>query len=300
MTLLAPSAPLITVAHDWTSPVEAEPTIPSRVLVAETGEEQRLALSHIASTVVTYRLLAPTFGEAAQLKTLLDDATDGLVRVPRWEDQARVTTAVTAGATTIFCDPSDKPTFVAGSEVLLWRSATSYEVAVIDTVGGSSIDVVDPLADDWGAGTIVVPISEARVVLPISLTHWTPTTGALDLAFVVGLRDLAGLGSGGTGTTAAVASITLTWRGLIASKDIYRFGRATIVAEAFDAAGDRLTGVPIVWSSSSVTDLEVWPTGNPMVCELVAVRVAVGFAGVDVTATVGAVSATISSISAWS
>jgi hypothetical protein len=298
MTLFAPSAPLITVRHDWADPVDVEPTIPSRVLTAETGEEQRLALSHVAATIVTYRLLAPTANDAAQLKTVVDEATDGLVRIPRWEDEARVTTAVTAGATTIPCDPNDRPTFVAGSEVLLWRSPTNYEVAVIDTVGASSIDTVDALAADWGAGTIVVPISEARLVTPLSLTHWVPTSGALTVSFEVGLRDLAGLGSGGTAVAGTPATLTLMWRGPLYNT-LYRFGRAMVTAEVFDAAGVPLTNVDITWTSADDTDFEVWPTLNPHVAVVEATRVLAGFDTVALTATAGAASDSIN-VQVWS
>lgn len=301
MTLLAPSAPLVTIRHDWSDPVEVVSTLPSRVLAKEDGTEQRLPLSQSATEVVTYRLIAPTYGDAANLKTLLDAATDALVRVPRWEDEARIPdgSSVLAGDSTIPCDPSDRPSFVAGSEVLLWRSPTSYEVAVIDTVGGSSIDTVDPLASDWAAGTIVVPIHEARVHLPIAITHWVPTTGALAVAFAFDVRDLAGIGTGGAAATSAVASLSVAWRNE-SSAPLLRVGARMIVAvEAFDAAGDALSNVPIVWSSSSVTDAVVYATLDPMVAVVEGTRTAFASATVTITATVGAVSDSLS-IESWS
>lgn len=299
MTLLAPSAPLVTIRHDWTDPVEIEPTWPSRVLTKEDGTEQRLPLSQAATEVVTYRLLAPTYGDAANLKTLLDNATDALVRVPRWEDEARVTTAVSAGASTIPCDPSDRPSFVAGSEVLLWRSATSYEVAVIATVGGSSIDTVDPLVSAWGAGTIVVPINEARVQLPIALTHWVPTSGALAVAFAFDVRDLAGIGTGGGAVTGTVASLSIAWRNESTAPSLLRSARIIVAAEAFDAAGDPLSNVPVVWSSSSVSDGVVRATLDPMVAVVEGTRTAFAFADITITGTVGSVSDSLD-IRTWS
>lgn len=290
MTLLAPSAPLLTVAHDWTSPPERTATAPTAILSAEDGSEQRLSLGGVVTETLTYRLLAPSYGDAAQLKALLDNATDALVRVPRWEDQARIPdgSSVLAGDSTIPCDPSNKPTFVAGSEVLLWRSASSYEVAVIDTVGGASIDVVDPLASGWAAGTTVVPISEARVVLPITLTHWVPTSGALDVAFTIDVRDLAGLGTGGTAITATVGSMAIAWR--TAPSLLYYGSRAVLAVEAFDAAGNPLTGVPVVWTSGD-PDAAIWATVDPMVAVVEGRRTAGPFPNdVTLTATVGSVS----------
>ena len=58
MTLLAPTAPLLVLAHDWSAPVERVTRIPTVVLANRNGREQRLGLSDKATDTLTYRLVA--------------------------------------------------------------------------------------------------------------------------------------------------------------------------------------------------------------------------------------------------
>jgi hypothetical protein len=256
---LGDTASLVTLLHDWSEPVERVRHFPTILIDRRDGSEQRQGLSHLGTDTLTYRLIAPDSTIAQVLPPLIELATDTIVRVPRWEDQARVTTAISAGVSTVPCDPTDKPTFVADAQVILWRSPELYEVAVIDTVGGSSIDTVDPTTLDWGAGTIVAPITAARVVLPLSLTHWgTATTGAQSFVVECSLADLAGVGTGGTGTTGTPDAIVVS-----DPVSVPPYGRAAFIATVTDAAGNILPGDGIVWTSSDVPNAPVYATSDP-------------------------------------
>lgn len=265
MTLGA-SAPLLPIRHDWSVPVERVRRFPSTVLGPQRdGSEQRLSLSGTATDTLTYRLLVPDklgaipLGRmSALVQSIAQNATDTLVRLPRWEDEARVTTAVSAGDTTIPCDPSDKPTYVAGSQVILWRDAETYEVATIDTVSGSSIDVVDPLVNDWGAGTIVAPVTAGRIALPLDVTHWVPiTAGVLTFALECSLADIAGVGTGGSSTTATAATLSVSGVSVPAG------GRAAIYATVADATGLPIPATGLVWSTNDAVNAPVTNTADP-------------------------------------
>lgn len=255
---LGDTAPLVTIAHDWASPVERVRSTPAAVMQNRDGSEQRLSLSHLATDRLTYRLTAPSAFDAAIFPALPDLATDTIVRVPRWEDQTRTGSAADAGsAIVIACDTVDRPTFVVGAQVILWRSPSSYEVTTIDALTTTSITA--DLVSAWGAGTVVAPVMAGRVVLPVALAHWVPTTGALTFAVDFDLADLAGVGTGGDAAAGVPYAISVT------SIVIGRGGRAPIIAIVTDAEGNVLVGEPIAWTSADPVNAPVYASGDPTV-----------------------------------
>lgn len=278
MTLLAPSAPLLTIAHDWTSPVERTTSYPSRALTKWDGSEQRQSLSHLPVTTIRYRLISPTSADAVQLAVLATLADDALVRVPRWEDQSRVDTLASSGAAVVIaCDTTDRDTYAVGSEVILWRSPSSYEVTTIDAVTTTSITA--DLVSSWAAGTIIAPIAECRLVLPLGMDHWAPTSGVPELTVMVGLRDLAGLGTGGTAGVGVPFAISVT------DTTIALGGRGFVQATVTDAVGNVLSGDDIVWTIDAL-DVAIYATGDPRVA---VVSPAAWYFARTATATIGAV-----------
>jgi hypothetical protein len=286
------SAPLVTLAHDWTSDVVREATYPTTVLERRDRTEQRQALSTVRSERLTYRLLAPSAEHAAILHTLPTLATDRLIRMPRWEDQVRLTAAASSGGSSLTVnDTTYLPTFEVGAAIILWRDPFTYELAEIDTVSGTSIATVDPLAATWAAGTIVCVVEPVRLAFPLDVTHWRATSGALEFVVDRLVNDVAGLGTGGSATTGTTAAITLNSRRL-SSLGLLRFARGALVARCTTAAGDDLTGVPVVWSSSDPTNLGVWATADAQVAVIENLRPDASLgSSVNrvITATVGAV-----------
>jgi hypothetical protein len=67
--------------------------VPTTVLLARRRVGTAAPLLHLTTERVTYRLLAPTNRDAGNLLALVDLATDGWVRMPRWEDQSRLSAA---------------------------------------------------------------------------------------------------------------------------------------------------------------------------------------------------------------
>ena len=283
---LGSTAPLMVLGHDWTSPVEIDRRVPVVVIgPMRDGGEQRQALSSASVDTITYRLVAPDWYDAQVARIMAQVADDSLVRMPRWEDQARVTTAVSAGDLTIPCDPSDKVTFVAGVEVLLWRDAQTYEVGTIDTVGASSIDVVDPLTDAWGAGTIVVPITPCRVVLPLDLTNWVPVTaGVQQFTVTTDLRDIAGVGTGGSSTTTTATALS------VSAITVGAGGRTAIYATVTDASGLVIPATGLVWSTNDAVNAPVTNTSDPAIAMVGNPNSLDDNSSFTITATLGALS----------
>jgi hypothetical protein len=287
------SAPLVLLAHDWSSPVELDRAYPAEVLGPQRdGSEQRRSLSGIAVETIAYRVIAPDWVAAQPLRLLTQVATDAIVRMPRWEDQARVTTAISAGATTIPCDPSDKPTLTAGSWVMLWRAPDEYELGTIDTVNASDITVVDPLANDWRAGTIVVPVQAVRVVLPTDLTNWVPVTaGAQRFVVTADVRDIAGVGTGGSFDIAAPAAISIAGEDVLAPT-VFGGSRLPITATVTSSDGLVLPGTGLVWTSSDPVNLPITNTANPCTVFVYNPNFIVDNVSYFITATLGAISTT--------
>jgi hypothetical protein len=275
------SAVLIPIRHDWSDPVGLASRVPGVVLDHDDGSEQRLALSSVTTERVTYRLLPPSNLHATPLLALVDLATDTWVRVPRWEDEARVSSALSSGSAVVIpCDTTNKPTFAMGRQVILWRDAVTWEVTTATAVASGSVTA--DLASSWAAGTIIAPVMPGRLVLPLSLTHWVPTTGAADCTIDFDLTDIAGVGTGGSATTAAAAALTVT------SALVGKFGRAAFYATVTDAEGNVIAPTGLVWTSSDPTNAPVHATPDPGVA-------IVGnpnglLLTVTITATIGAVS----------
>lgn len=279
---LGDTAPLVTVAHDWTSPVLRERSFPTSVMRTRDGSEQRQSLSHLPTDRLTYRILAPTMGDALSLRALVEAATDNIIRIPRWEDQTRVDTAASAGAAVVVsCDTADRPTFVVGSQVILWRGPGEYEVTTIDGLTSSTLtcDLVDP----WAAGTIVAPVTACRLAVPLKLSHWASTSGVLEFVVDCTLGDIAGVGTGGSGVAGVPFAISVTEVTLLTG------AREAVYATVTDAAGNVLKGQPIVWTSDYPVDAPISYTPDPHVV-IVANPTPVFFGGATITATLGAVS----------
>lgn len=299
---VALSAPLVTLAHDWTDAVERVVTYPTAVFTRHDGSEQRIAASQTATTRLTYRLIAPDAERAVFLATLGQIATDRLIRLPRWEDQARLAVAVSATATAFtLTDTTSLPTFENGAQVIFWRDPFSYEVLTINTVSGTALTTTAGVASAWGAGTIVCPVEPVRLVEPVSLSHWLATSGALTLTVERLVPDVAGLGTGGTAVTGAPSAITLVRR-RIGSLGLLRYARGALEAIVTTAEGDVLTNQAIVWSTSDAVNLGVWPTANPHVAVVANLRpdASLGASATrTATATLGAVSANASIALCW-
>jgi hypothetical protein len=160
----------------------------------------------------------------------------------------------------IACDTTNKPTFVAGRQIILWRGADEFEVTTASAATSSSVTADLTLA--WGAGTIIVPVMAGRVVLPLSRSHWVPTTGVLEFAVDFDPTDIAGVGTGGTATSGVAVSVGV--RGVYnGGIDVGAYGRAAAIADVRDTAGNKLPGTGIVWSSSDPTNAPVYATSDP-------------------------------------
>jgi hypothetical protein len=295
MTVNAPT--IFPFRHDWSVPFKITREWKTDILTADDGLETRVQLRANPNLAVAMRvqfltemgagrLLAQWRG-SSQLQPLRYYA-------PLWCDATDLTTAVTAGDSTIHCDTTTRPLFVDDGYAMLFRSEESAEIVTIDTVSSASFTLTGTAAASYAiAGTRVVPCRPMWLTLPVSVTWLNGLIAEADLAFV-DQKAQAGLGLDGTDTTATPASVQ------IYKHDWGTFGQGStgfvpyvldVEAVVFDALGIPIPSAAVVWTShvGSGTSIVVTPSSNSRFA-----RVFVNAAGGNITATAaGGVSSTM-------
>ena len=92
--------------------------------------------------------------------------TTSAIELPIWPDQRRLTAAISATDTNIYChDPTQSLFFQNGDTILIWVDFETYEVATIDSMTSTYITVTSPIAADYNVGdTIILPLRTARIL----------------------------------------------------------------------------------------------------------------------------------------
>lgn len=86
--------------------------------------------------------------------------------VPMWMNRSNLTADVSVGATSISLPTTDLG-FAADGIVVIFRSASDYEIVVADSVGPSSIALRYPLSRAWQEGDRVYPVLVGK--MPVSM-----------------------------------------------------------------------------------------------------------------------------------
>lgn len=308
--------PFCPLPHDWDTPVPRQTRYPVRVLERRDGSEQRLLLSDTPVVETRYAHVLSTIEEGSEFRaflwTVLGDDGDRRCWIPRWEDGTDLTAAVSAGGTTlpVASGALDERAFAAGGTVLLWRpSPTSrlvVETATVDSLTDTSVVLTAGVAADWPLGTRVFPVSVGRLAGDVDVQRLHPPYGRVSLAYELDARDLAGVGTGGTGAAGVPAAITVSQRVWIPGQSAhvpeamsvgpYPYAGAwePVYARVTDASGLELREQAITWSvvsSAGPGAAAVHATPDPHVAVVFAQGPLDG--AIDVTATLGALSHTL-------
>ena len=143
------------------------------VLESDNGTEQRRRSRETPRRSFEYDFLLDERDRRAA-ENALYSAQASEILVPVWMDAESLESAASAAATTLPVTP-DTRDYTAGNSIALISAGDpqNHEIAVIDTVGGSSITLTAGLAATWPAGTILVPLRPARLSDAISLARFT-------------------------------------------------------------------------------------------------------------------------------
>lgn len=154
------------------------------VLIAVDDTEQRRQLVEIPRQAVRLPFVAMDERDAQLAAALIYDQQHDPYGVPLWQYATPLGAAVSPGATSITVDTTGVPHQVGG-RVTLWRSAFSWEVLDVTSVGSGTLGTT-PAAGSWAqAGTWVVPVVVARLVGDVDLVAASLRTGRAALEFSV-------------------------------------------------------------------------------------------------------------------
>lgn len=141
------------------------------VLTAYQGDEQRARVARYPRRSFEYAVMLQG-RDRREAENRLQTRQGGRYGIPVWMDSLPLTSAVSAGVSTLAIDTSTRD-YAAGGRVLLWQSPQVFEVANISSVTSSTIGLATPLTTGWPAGTRVAPIRLAYLPPDFRLTRYT-------------------------------------------------------------------------------------------------------------------------------
>lgn len=141
---------------NWTSPVEDTLEHMTAMETTYTGKEQISELRAKPRRILQYnfRLWG---NDANRFDNLLFGWTGRLFGVPLWHEKSKLQSAIAVNDDVLLLETDDR-SFEAGQSIILYESATNYEVAEIETVGSGTLTLARGVVSAWPIRTRVFPI----------------------------------------------------------------------------------------------------------------------------------------------
>lgn len=143
---------------DWSERWRETISYLTEVMPAYDGTEQRRSLRTRARSGCSFRVLTTTPVEAMALENLVYGWQDRQFGVPWWPETTLLSESVAAGAVSLPCPTSDRPSFEAEGLVLVWGDFDLWEAFRVVSVTTSRLGIAAPLTRAWPVGTRVVPL----------------------------------------------------------------------------------------------------------------------------------------------
>lgn len=163
-------------APDWSEPVIERLEWMTDVMESHVGVEQRVRLRAEPRRSFEYRVLLGSDQARVQMENRLISWQARVYGLPVWTDASITAIAIPAGATSLAVSTANKD-FVVGGIVGLVNGLRS-EFAEITAVTANSVTLNDPIANDWPAGTKIVPVRSARVQNDLGVAYLTDAIAA--------------------------------------------------------------------------------------------------------------------------
>lgn len=128
------------------------------VFTAHDGSEQRRELRGYPRRIIELTPVLTTLREAAYLEALLYGWMGQPFGVPAWWDRMRLDASASIGGTSLTVSTTVDRDLIPGQAILVWEDPFTWEARVVDTVGPTTITLVDPLENDWAEGVWVLPL----------------------------------------------------------------------------------------------------------------------------------------------
>lgn len=257
MTVLP--APVIVLPHNWEANVQRVLTWRTNIITHRDGSEQRRRVRSQPVEELTYQITLTTQEEAAQLAAVLWNIPDMRVAFPRWEDALMLNVDAVATDTTLTLERPVGPRSFA-TDALVLIDGVGFERITIDSIAGDTLTLLDPLAEDWPAGSTVVPLVTGYVRSPVAGQDSSQLIGDVSIVLEVE-EDVAGVTDGGAKIAMVPASISV-YPHAPGSESYIAYGDVqALVVEVKDAAGHLIPNPDLTYDELSSGSITVYPSG---------------------------------------
>lgn len=143
------------------------------VITTRNRKEQRIRMRQYPRRSFEFRIACASELQRATVENWLTAHQSEFVDVPIWPDVQFTAAAMTAGATSIAIPTTGIDFDPFGTALVVF--GYSSEVVAIDTINPTELTIMDPLVNNWPAGTAIVPLREARIDDALPVTNpWLP------------------------------------------------------------------------------------------------------------------------------
>jgi len=147
------------LSPDWASPVVERLEFKTDVMHTWSGAEQRRALRIAPRRTFTFNAQL-TQQERRFVEAQLFNWSARTWALPIWPDGQPLSSALSAGATSIACDTVNRD-FTAGGMAIMIASAVLYEVVSVQSVASGALTLSYPVQNNWPAQTRIYPVRTA-------------------------------------------------------------------------------------------------------------------------------------------
>ena len=175
--------PVWTIRPNWRDGVLERLEWLTDVLTSSVGAEQRrsVRVSPRRSIEITVN---PTMQERTYLDLLLHSLGGEDWLFPLWFDKGRMTERALVGATRVDFDNTFREHRAPGL-ALIHRDTFSWEVISISGQDDDGVDLDVPLDQEWGPGTAIYPLRQAKIMADTSLSALSSQVGESVLLFML-------------------------------------------------------------------------------------------------------------------
>lgn len=198
-------------AHNWASPVNEGFAYLTDVITAKRGNEQRRRIRGHARRTIEFDFTIAGSTDAREqarafrrLNALLFGWQHRTFALPVWQDVSFLDDAAAEGANVVACETFGRD-FDDDGLLIVWRSASDYEIAEIDAVADGAITLKRGLNSSYEAGVTIAPARLATMPESLQVEEITATVGQLRVVFALSAAERS--------TRRAVAFERETYRG---------------------------------------------------------------------------------------
>lgn len=173
-------------------PYEEELEFLTTIYTPKNGSEKRESLRKAPRQSWRYQYVIGEGTEAQYFENLLFDFQSLTFGVPVWFEDTEISSAVTAGDTTINVVSTSYRDFRVGGLAVIFTAQSTFDVLEIDAGGitGTSLSFTAPTVNSYAAGTPVYPLDPCFAQARIDGQRWPVGLRAMGIRFQSSTNDV--------------------------------------------------------------------------------------------------------------